>query len=96
VKHTPGPWTVRLEETWWEVQGKGGEAIALNGSEYGDFGVPSEHEANARLIAASPDLLDALQCLEEDLHAVMSAELVKHFGASRNKARAALAKAEGR
>lgn len=48
--HTPGPWTVR------EARG-----LLLGGSESADLPLHDpEREANARLIAASPDLLAAL------------------------------------
>ena len=61
TKHTPGPWKVQLFDTAWEILARDGEAIALNASAYTDFGVPSEHEANARLIAAAPELLTRLR-----------------------------------
>src|SRR5690606_19394978 len=57
-KHTPGPWA---------VDGKGSQAIVRAN----DLRIVSirhrldgdEHEANARLIAAAPELLEALQLL---------------------------------
>lgn len=63
-KHTPGPWIV---DSWsssgWSVRSKIGLAISskryrneLTGQEYRD-----EMLANAHLIAAAPDLLDALE-----------------------------------
>ena len=50
--------------------------------------VPGRHEANARLIAAAPALLDALECL---LNALPSATTHPAI----HQARAALAKATG-
>jgi len=95
MNHTPGPWQVmpryrtnRQKEPTFDVMTAG------NNPENWEMVCDRATEANARLIAASPDLLEALQCLEEDLQAVMPVELVKHFGASRNKARTAIAKAE--
>lgn len=91
--HTPGPWVV------WEGHAevfagpaksntpgmiRGTRGIVAN-CESDDFGEnEDEQEANARLIAAAPDLLEALRCL---LSGVPGAEVT---------ARAAIAKAEGK
>lgn len=50
-KHTPGPWKITdsIEPEKWYVVGKGG-------SIWSDLGLTSK--ANARLIAAAPDLLE--------------------------------------
>ncbi len=54
-------------------------------------------EANANRLALCwnnhDSLLEALECLEADCRAVMPTELVKHFGASRQKARLAIEQA---
>lgn len=59
--HTPGPWTVRRgvcrqdhPDTSADVQGRDGQFVA-------DCGCHEQANANARLIAASPDLLEALK-----------------------------------
>ena len=52
--HTPGPWTVS-EPTGAYIQSPAGGIAALT---YG------AREADARLIAAAPDLLTALDCAE--------------------------------
>lgn len=53
-KHTPGPWNVfesKIEGTW----------IDPIGVRVDDCGDPKYREANARLIAAAPDMLRALE-----------------------------------
>ena len=66
-KHTPGPWSwVKNRVGYWDLQDEHGNIIADDGSAGGeysgwlDIGGP-ECDGNARLIAAAPDLLDALQ-----------------------------------
>lgn len=61
--HTPGPWKiVGTERTY------GGEAIGAEGGswiaitcDFNRYDRDAEREANARLIAASPELLEAAQ-----------------------------------
>ena len=87
-KHTPGPWQVEFGHTqqlsgsvYWQVH-DGSDAIACN-----QFCWAGNAEANARLIAAAPDLLDAL----------MSADgLLRQLGHSLPNVKDAIAKAEGR
>jgi hypothetical protein len=65
VKHTPGPWRAEFGEAI-VVKGADGArvAIATNLDRYGRRDT-NEVEANARLIAASPELLEALRELHE-------------------------------
>jgi hypothetical protein len=98
TKHTPGPWQVsgvrqRGGDWYGHPVGPDGFNIALVA--YSDR-KPGEHVtslADARLIAAAPDLLEALQtitdCAEAGSLGVGMDLWVKH-------ARAAIAKAEGR
>lgn len=64
TKHTPGPW--KVHDRWYVGQDKDGSGT--HAEVKCCVGVPSdredEHEANARLIAAAPDLL---AMLEEEL-----------------------------
>jgi len=64
-KHTPAPWTVR------EVQHSnvpGQRAFAIDFNEVQEQVVDWVYEeADAKLIAAAPDLLDALQDLADDI-----------------------------
>ena len=85
-KHTPGPW--RVVDSWddYMVESQNGEEIIWQD---GPHQTPAIKEADAYLIAAAPDLLEALvaivgdssiQRVSDDLH---------------KKARAAIAKAKG-
>jgi len=108
AQHTPGPWQIGpefLERCGaFKLHGRpisgGGKAIARvwSGSDRRLFEQPDD-EANARLIAAAPDLLSALRGLLEecDRHGAF-----EHVGfefptvkPAFDAARAALAKAEG-
>jgi hypothetical protein len=98
-KHTPGPWRVDPDHCR-DVQTADGAieiCLAEGGKPYGQnsFSVPpvEESHANARLIAAAPDLLETLKLLHLHLTTpiaiqVSRADLV-------NKAKTAIAKAEG-
>lgn len=69
TKHTPGPW--RAEQVRmggpsnpylaWSVQGKGGCVAEIRYTGIHPKNQIGEDEANARLIAAAPDLLAALE-----------------------------------
>lgn len=56
MAHTPGPWVVVQHPDGWTIQNRATGAGACVASQYGD-----SNEANARLIAAAPDLLAALK-----------------------------------
>lgn len=89
AKHTPGPWQ---RAGGFTIKAESGRHIAKVGALH--LG-PEEDLANARLIAAAPDLLEAAECILSDLNAIMPPELVRHFGASRMKLRAAITRATG-
>jgi hypothetical protein len=82
--HTPGPWKQHVdgEKTYASVRSPVGQIVA-------DCGSRSDliAQANAKLIAAAPDLLEALQLMTESF--------VSHFpnGIEVEKARAAIARA---
>lgn len=66
AKHTPGPWEWRGESStqviaWNDDHSERG-VVAQVGTDGGTFS-KSEAQANARLIAASPDLLAALRAV---------------------------------
>lgn len=97
AEHTPGPWTIHREDSneWAMVMsgGSAGKIVANVSCE----SCPNTHsapafvqmpqEANARLIAAAPELLKAL----EDL--VWAVENKQFIGTTLNSAEAAIARA---
>ena len=98
IKHTPGPWQFD------EVATTCGRAFRIGAGEmlkagkgcciiYDDYhGNPeNERKANARLIAAAPDLLDAC-----DFALTILEGMGNGSGGAANACRAAIAKAEGR
>jgi hypothetical protein len=99
-KHTPGPWVPEFGESYRVRAKQDGGQVAIMMNLKGQHGLISrrtgaEVAANARLIAAAPDLLEALKtCVAfiEDAHIIEAQwgwEPVK-------AAKAAIAKAEGR
>lgn len=83
TKHTPGPWKFSFESInpeWAIVTTMGGAVVANVNADH-------RQEANARLIAAAPDLLEALRNFTDGREITYPAALVQ--------ARAALAKACG-
>ncbi len=82
-QHTPGPWDYYEEEGRYCIAANGedgGEGIAVTAGRHYD------RESNAALIAAAPDLLDALQ---ECLKLAGGADYTRIM----DKAKAAIAKA---
>lgn len=108
--HTPGPWAVSIDDTggnfsgWPSVQAAPERDVSVvhrAGFKQEFWGDLSQREclANARLIAAAPDLLTALQRLERastnvGQHLVYNAPTGEISSAIQG-ARAAIAKAEG-
>ncbi len=98
-KHTPGPWEIGCEQT----DGLGRYAQVQSSEEFGDIvaRVCVAHKANhtlnrsgranARLIAAAPELLDALQ----EIVSAADGSGWDQLDAGFSKARAAIAKAKG-
>lgn len=96
AKHTPGPWewdgdyTLRPANPRPELHAvhtilsPDGETFGFMNADYKD--VMAEAAANKRLMASSPDLLEALRVAEHSVGDLKALEIV----------RAAIAKAEGR
>lgn len=63
TKHTRGPWSFIASPNRWSVLqvGSSGRWVIAGGTAWAIPGLQSEAEANARLIAAAPDLLEALR-----------------------------------
>lgn len=115
AKHTPGPWEWVGTDSLWGGERKTEEILkaADDGKPYGMHSPRIEHhfdaeqaKANARLIAAAPELLEALKSLIREHDAVFAGRedgaqdsyYNAHPGRAiaYQKARAAIAKAEGR
>jgi hypothetical protein len=98
MSHTPGPWKpaekaaesfliaspINPQSSYWECAVISGVRLiaVVRG------GTPEEAIANARMVAAAPDLLEALKGLVEPDRSG------RHLEAARQAARAAIAKAE--
>lgn len=72
-KHTPGPWVAAASPSsivGWPIIGPGGRAVASVHCRRGDTAegqqINAEAGANARLIAAAPDLLEACKAMLEE------------------------------
>ena len=88
-KHTPGPWAQAMYSPADVVTGEDKIIATARGGLNGI--TRDEAVANARLIAAAPDLLEALKLADAMLSgANMNASVVE------KKVRAAIAKAEGK
>lgn len=116
AKHTPGPWYVDQDERpgmqWNRHIHSQTADYAVCFMAHSDGKDPARDEANANLIAAAPNLLEALRDLLAvnteaaglSMSVIASSEEFAHFmrecerkcGAAETKARAAIAKAEGR
>ena len=101
AKHTPGPWTLTGSGGQWESR------LSIRADKWGcvaHIGVDPQmphwdgpQRANARLIAAAPELLEALIAMEREKSDYMR---LNHLGDPSNEttnklARAAIAKAQG-
>lgn len=62
--HTPGPWRVALDGSVI----KAGKSRSVAGTYGGNHKEDQEAFANARLIAAAPDMLEALEMARSDIH----------------------------
>ena len=92
TKHTPGPWRVKHKAKlgWAGVLTQEGDIIADIVVDGQDFRDPEQALDDARLIAAAPDLLAALERLER-----LSGSAMMTDDPAREWARAAIAKAKG-
>lgn len=100
IEHTPGPWEVRPGYGMLKAEiGPPGRAVAAvwvkqagTRDEQKEPVAWPEGEANARLIAAAPDLLEALTTIVATLSEQDDEGLIEH-AEPMQKARAAIAKA---
>ncbi|MFN7834823.1 MAG: hypothetical protein ACK5NY_03395 [Burkholderiaceae bacterium] len=89
IRHTPGPWEIdEPHQVWAESIG---EYVAITAQIEDHETVPQDQaEANAKLIAAAPDLLEALKLI------VLADRWCPTGSKAEVLARAAIAKAEGK
>lgn len=87
-KHTPGPWTQGFSKAGKECVWLDGRIEPQNGMGLNSTWIDCGTEANARLIAAAPDLLEALKHLEHN-----AAKSGADMGLALDVARAAITKA---
>lgn len=103
-EHTPGPWTFddkySTTDTFFITGPKHQNVVEIHRTieELSDFGSDAEDRANARLIAAAPDLLEACQNARNVLAAIAVGDLkeVRANSPALQMLRNAIAKAEGR
>ena len=96
-KQTPGKWIAESDGEYWNVVIDGAEGIGreIIGCE-GLYRCDGSDEANARLIASAPDLLESLQQLvSESVNPHDGSEYEYGEWIALDKARAAIAKATG-
>ena len=89
-KHTQGPWAIHSQGAGFEVESGHGDIVAQAQQVYGD----RRHEvrrANAKLIAAAPELLAALEAITDLYDTDEGCRSLPEYKA----ARAAIAKAKG-
>lgn len=91
-KHTPGPWEASLNvcETRWLIYTQE-QSLRHRGYLASTAETNEDSEANAKLMAAAPDLLDALKELVTVAESHISCPCPEI-----DEARAAIAKAEGK
>lgn len=93
IKHTPGPWFSAYDDNgFYEI---GSESVSLRLAF--TYGEGETDEANARLIAAAPDLLDVVKEANAELERLNDPRGFVSMRQMRimEKARAAIAKATG-
>lgn len=96
-QHTPGPWQVDGNVIRGDAQGNGSVSVACIldvAYPYGRWAGESA-KANARLIAAAPDLLESLQEVLPMLEQLLMIRGEPEPGSIGHKARAAIAEATG-
>jgi hypothetical protein len=102
TNHTPGPWEVERARNGlpYRIVAPGGDdgkpgAVGKHITRWGAISLPSseEGEANARLIAASPELLRIAERLADDDEVPTDGDMV--IAILKRDAKAAIAKATG-
>ena len=66
-EHTPGPWTLEMTTGGKTHVGRFGDGHVLTVAEVWECSTRAEFEANAKLMAAAPELLEALKAASDHL-----------------------------
>jgi len=94
--HTPGPWTFDPKSVHGMYWVKGWDNHPIAYVEHQESAVPRcYHDANARLISAAPDLLEALQGIVRQAEIAFIDGGRNGYAEIEKKARTAIAKAIG-
>jgi hypothetical protein len=93
LKHTLGPWET-FGPMRFTVYG-GDPKVRIAVVDYCTGADSAEHDANARLISAAPDLLAALQYVTDMLSSSVAPDDYEPFRRCMSQARAAISKATG-
>lgn len=97
-KFTPGPWRITGSGISRYIDAPIGNGMLQEVAWCGATEQPEQMEANARLIAAAPDMLDVLTLMVEQITDPANADHTLNafsYGARIAEARAAIAKATG-
>jgi len=103
-EHTPGPWEWRKDDLfdYWNLKGANGSEVCDDGSAGSEYSRVIDPEgdgtnrANARLIAAAPCLLSALQAIVKELGFIIADEYATEEEIlAIQQAKTAIAKATG-
>ena len=100
TQHTPGPWRVAgpclTNPASFNIRNQQGSLLFISGNGWHDVPMsPIEAKANAALIAAAPDLLQALELCLVTLERVKPSRSHDSTQGTRDICRAAIAKATG-
>lgn len=95
TQHTPGPWKVTEDRPADTLVVQSLTTPYLTVAVMMGATSSAEEEANARLIAAAPDLLEVVELAAIDVAGGTPAARAEHYGILRRTARAAIAKARG-
>lgn len=100
--HTPGPWTTYREGERWGIEAPSDSIVVFGDSRdaCGVYGKDTEEmKANARLIAAAPDMLEALEAITNDCREIIEGreplDMALVHAVCNGMANTAIAKARG-
>lgn len=83
AQHTPGPWKAVYSEYGEEIWFGGNDGPGMWEIEGAEAYLPGDHDEQARLIAAAPDLLAALRAIATYMRGDLTSDDFKAFGLKR-------------